>query len=57
MPSRMIHYLVAERVSAQLPIADKNRFISAPFVRICRGGRTIPSGGHIIRKLREIKRG
>lgn len=26
MPSRMIHYLVAERVSAQLPIADKNRF-------------------------------
>lgn len=26
MPSRMIHYLIAGRVSAQIPIADKNRF-------------------------------
>lgn len=26
MPSRMIHYLVAERVGEQIPIRDKNRF-------------------------------
>lgn len=26
MPSRMIHYLIAERVAAQISIADQNRF-------------------------------
>ena len=26
MPSRMIHYLVAERVAKEVPIRDKNRF-------------------------------